>query len=347
MKKTIAVIFGGCSYEYDVSLKSAYNVLTNLDEKKYNVIPIGITKQGRWFRYTGCYENISNGSWCVSDALCVPVIASPDRETGGIIEISGNGIKRMNIDAVFPVMHGLNGEDGTVQAVFELAGIPVIGCGMLSSAVCMDKHMAHELVRARNIDVPDARLLYGNEDETEILNISKELGYPQYIKPVRGGSSIGLTKVNSSDEVIEAVRTAFLHDSKVIIEENIEGFEVGCAVMGDNDVKVGLVDEIELSEGVLDYDEKYNPKKSVIHVPARVDELTAEKISDTAKIIYKTLCCKGFARVDMFLTPDKRIVFNEVNTIPGLTEHSRFPDMMKGAGLDFADVLDSLIENSI
>lgn len=347
MKKTIAVIFGGCSDEYEVSLKSAYNVLINLDEKKYNVIPIGITKRGRWFRYTGCYENIPNGSWCVSDALCVPVIASPDREEGGIVEISDGCIKRIDIDAVFPVMHGLNGEDGTVQAVFELAGIPVIGCGMLSSAVCMDKNMAHEIVRVQNIDVPESRIPYGDEDETEVLNISKELGYPQYIKPVRGGSSIGITKVDSPDGVLEATRIAFLHDSKVLIEKNVEGFEVGCAVMGENDAIVGLVDEIELSEGVLDYDEKYNPKNSVIHVPARVDKSTAEKIADTAKTIYRALCCKGFARVDMFLTPDKRIVFNEVNTIPGLTEHSRFPNMMKGIGLAFRDVLDSLIESSL
>lgn len=347
MKKTIAVIFGGCSSEYEISLKSAYNVFINLDESKYNVVPIGITKSGGWYKYTGCYENIPDGSWCASNELCIPVIASPDRETGGIIEIRDGGMKRLDIDAVFPVMHGLNGEDGTVQAVFELAGIPVIGCGMLSSAVCMDKHIAHEIVKGRGIEVPASALLYGREKESEILHVSENLGYPQYIKPVRGGSSIGITKVNSADEVKAAVEDAFRYDSRVVIEENIEGFEVGCAVMGYRDIKIGVVDEIELTEGVLDYDEKYNPQNSVIHVPARVDGPTANRIADTAKEIYKALDCKGFARVDMFLTPDKRIVFNEVNTIPGLTEHSRFPSMMKGAGMSFKEVLDSLIESSL
>ena len=241
-------------------------------------------------------------------------------------------------------MHGKNGEDGTVQGLIELAGIPLIGCGTLSSALCMDKDRAHRLVAAADIGIPKSIVLTKQLTNIILQEKTKDLNYPLFVKPVKAGSSFGITKVYERSDLAEAVKLAFEHDNEVIIEENIEGFEVGCAILGNQELIIGEVDEIELSNGFFDYTEKYTLKSSNIHMPARIDDKTAEKIKQTAAIIYRTLGCKGFARVDMFLTPENLIVFNEVNTIPGFTSHSRYPNMMNGIGLPFQELLTRLIE---
>jgi D-alanine---D-serine ligase len=346
-RKKIAVLFGGYSSEYPVSLQSAYAIISNIDVRRYETILIGITKEGSWFRYYGDIENIPKDTWHTEDQDCVPVIMSPDRNLHGMIELRKNGNKYIRIDGAFPVLHGRNGEDGTVQGLIELAGIPLIGCGTLCSALCMDKDRAHKLVLAEGISVPKSIVLTKHYDNVILFDKTKELTYPMFVKPVKAGSSFGITKVLEKGGLPEAVKTAFDFDNEVIIEENIEGFEVGCAVLGNQELTIGEVDEIELTEGFFDYTEKYTLKSSQIHMPARIDEQTAEQIKQTAAEIYKLLGCKGFARVDMFLTPDKRIVFNEVNTIPGFTSHSRYPNMMKGIGLPFAELLARLIELGI
>ena len=337
-KKTIAVIFGGCSPEYEVSLQSAYSVLQHLDPQKYNVIPVGITRQGDWYRYCGKLENIPADIWWQVPRHLVRVAVSNSRSVRGLIELRNAGVSVAPVDLAFPVLHGQNGEDGTVQGLFELAGIPVIGCGTLASALCMDKDRAHRLVQAAGIPVPRGiTLRRGDPVDT------RDLCYPLFVKPVRAGSSFGITKIFRREDLELAVALAFEHDDTVIIEENVEGFEVGCAVMGIRDLTVGRVDEIELSHGFFDYTEKYTLKTSRIHMPARIDGATEERIRARARVIYRTLGCSGFARVDMFLRPDGEIVFNEVNTIPGFTAHSRYPNMMKGIGLSFSDMLDKLI----
>lgn len=342
-KKKIAVLFGGCSSEYGVSLQSAYSVLTELDRDKYEIIPIGITRGGDWFRFLGEPEAVLNDTWTGAPELTVPVAVSQSRSDHGIIEFRRSGPENVRIDMAFPVLHGKNGEDGTVQGVFEIAGIPVVGCGTLSSALCMDKDRAHILVAADGIAVPkSAKLTAGGNENAAAL--AEEIGYPLFVKPVRAGSSFGISKVSSPDELPAAVALAFEHDSEVIMEEFIDGFEVGCAVLGDRELTVGRVDEIELSGGFFDFDEKYTLKTSKIHMPARIDSQCEERIKATAAKIYRILGCSGFARVDMFLTPSQKIVFNEVNTIPGFTSHSRYPNMMKGIGLSFGRVLDMLIE---
>ena len=252
-------------------------------------------------------------------------------------------MKEVLFDIVFPILHGKNGEDGTIQGIFEQAGIPVVGCSTLSSALCMDKNRAHKLVSSEGIRVPSSKVFSGVITEEEILYHIKNFYYPLFVKPVRAGSSFGITKVYDRDELIGAMKTAFLHDSEVIVEEEIPGFEVGCAVLGNEGLVIGEIDEIELSEGFFDYTEKYTLKNSKIHMPARLDKKTKLRLKDTAAIIYKTLGCSGFARVDMFLTPEKEIVFNEVNTIPGFTSHSRYPNMMKGIGIEFGELIDILI----
>lgn len=337
-KKTIAVIFGGCSTEYEVSLQSAFSVLEHLNPQKYHVIPVGITRQGDWYRYLGDFCRIPDDTWTRDREQLVRVAISNSRSIRGLIEMRNTGNSVVQLDLAFPVLHGKNGEDGTVQGLFELAGIPVVGCGTLSSALCMDKDRAHKLVQAAGISVPKSVALRRGEAVD-----TSGLTYPLFVKPVRSGSSIGITKVWRAQALPAAINLAFTHDDTVIIEESIDGFEVGCAVLGIDDLTVGRADEIELSQGFFDFTEKYTLKTSKIHMPARIDPATEKRIQETAKTIYRVLGCSGFARVDMFLRPDGEIVFNEVNTIPGFTSHSRYPNMMKGIGLSFPEMLDKLM----
>ena len=346
LRKQIAILFGGCSPEYSVSLQSAYSVITHIDRKKYTPILIGISNAGDWFKYDGEIEKIPADTWW-NEKDCIPVVVSPNRTVHGILTIKNGKIKEMYIDAAFPVLHGKNGEDGTVQGLFELAGIPVVGCGVLSSALCMDKDRAHKLVQAAGISVPQSFVLQNDMDAEIALMQAEEIGYPLFVKPVGAGSSYGITKVTERNQLPAALKLAFSYDNKVIIEECISGFEVGCAVLENDGLMVGEVDEIELEKGFFDFTEKYTLKTSSIHVPARISAEEATKIKEMAKLIYKTLDCRGFARVDMFLDDTGRIVFNEVNTIPGFTTHSRFPNMMKAVHISFEQIISIAIDKAV
>ena len=343
MKKRIAVLFGGNSTEYEVSLQSAYSVLKNMDKEKYEIIPIGITREGEWYHYTGEYSHIEDNTWMNETEHIFPVVVSQSRLDKSLIQFSKEHCEWIKIDLAFPVLHGKNGEDGTLQGLFELAGIPVVGCGTLSSALCMDKDRAHIVVQAMGIAVPKGITLKQWEQQEALSKIDKDLTYPLFVKPIRSGSSFGITKVSEKAQLEKAVENAFQYDDEVIVEEAIDGFEVGCAVLGKDELTVGRVDEIELSGGFFDFTEKYTLQSSKIHMPARIDKDTQQRIQETAKVIYKALDCSGFARVDMFLTKKNEIVFNEVNTIPGFTTHSRYPNMMKGIGMTFEEILERLI----
>ncbi len=343
-RKSVVVVFGGCSSEYEVSLHSAYAVISNIDRSKYDVITLGITREGQWYRYTGSAEKIQDNTWFLDKQHCHAALISPDRPRGLLLELDGSSVTRTEIDIVFPVLHGKNGEDGTIQGLCELAGIPIVGCGTLSSALCMDKHRAHELVSHIGIRVPDAVCFETPPSDEEIMKVTEKLSLPVFVKPVKAGSSFGITKVMGAEDLAAAVHIAFSHDNAVIVEEGIEGFEVGCAVLGNDALTIGRVDEIELKDGFFDYTEKYTLKTSKIHMPARIDEDIEARIKETAARIYRALGCSGLARVDMFLTPDQDIVFNEVNTIPGFTSHSRYPNMMKGIGINFPQLVDILID---
>lgn len=345
-RKRIAILFGGCSPEYGVSLQSAYSVITHLDREKYEPVLIGISNAGDWSQYVGEIEKILIDTWC-NEEDCIPVVVSPNRTVHGIVTIKNGKIRETHIDAVFPVLHGKNGEDGTVQGMFELAGIPVVGCGVLSSALCMDKDRAHKLVQAAGISVPQSFVLQSGEDAEAAIRQAERIGYPLFVKPVRAGSSYGITKVTGWNQLPEALKLAFSYDNTVIVEECISGFEVGCAVLENDGFVVGEVDEIELENGFFDFTEKYTLKTSSIHVPARISAEKAGEIKETAKLIFKTLDCRGFARVDMFLDDTRRIVFNEVNTIPGFTTHSRFPNMMKAAGISLEQVISMAVDRAV
>jgi len=211
----------------------------------------------------------------------------------------------------------------------------------------MDKDRAHKLISLAGIRVPGSFCYEKMPSEEELLSAAQILKLPVFVKPVKTGSSFGITKVESISDLSEAVRMAFSYDDVVLIEENIEGFEVGCALVGNHDIKTGRIDEIELSGGFFDYVEKYSLKTTKIHMPARINEETEQRLQNSAKVIYRALGCSGYARVDMFLTPENEIVFNEANTIPGFTNHSRFPNMMKGIGIEYPELVDMLIALSL
>nr|WP_325214248.1 D-alanine--D-serine ligase VanG [uncultured Oscillibacter sp.] len=342
----IAVLFGGCSPEYGVSLQSAAAVLRHMDKSRYEPVMVSISRAGDWFHYTGPVDSIESDTWHNVET-CVPAVMRPDRSAPALLVFGPGDMREIHLDAAFPVLHGQNGEDGTVQGLFELAGVPLVGCGVLASALCMDKDRAHKLAQAAGVAIPQSTVLERWMGVTVAMAEGETLGYPLFVKPVRAGSSYGITKVLERGQLPAALELAFAYDDHVILEEAIPGFEVGCAVLGNEVLTVGEPDEIELTEGLFNFTEKYTLETSAIHVPARVPTEQREQIKANAKRIYRALGCQGFARVDQFLTPDGKLIFNEVNTIPGFTAHSRYPNMMKAAGMSFEQVISSLIELAV
>ncbi len=344
MKKTILVLFGGCSAEYAVSLQSAYGVLTHLDRDRYEILTMGIDQEGLWYLYEGPWEKIPQDTW--KEASCRRAFLLPDRQIHGIFCETEEGGRYRRIDVLLPVLHGKNGEDGTVQGIAEAAGIPVAGCGVLASALAMDKHRAHILAEAAGIAAPRGTVVQGADADEVIWKAAEGLSGPLFVKPVRSGSSFGITRVTDRGQLPEAVRKAAAYDREVLLEEQVDGVEIGCGVLGTGRLVTGRPDEIQLSGGFFDYEEKYTLKTSKIHMPARISAETEEQVRKSARQVYRALDCSGFARVDFFLTRDGKLYFNEVNTIPGMTAHSRYPAMMQGIGLSLSEVLEQLLEEA-
>jgi D-alanine---(R)-lactate ligase len=341
MKKlTIAILFGGCSEEHDVSVKSAMEIASCIDTRKYEPIYIGITRSGVW----SICERPCPG-WEDTDRR--PAVISPDREAHGLLVVESGECRAVRIDAVFPVLHGRSGEDGAVQGLLELSGIPHVGCDIQSSAICMDKSLAYVVARSAGIDTPEFSVV--SAAETAVPNA---LAYPVFVKPARSGSSFGVSRIECEDELDSAFATARQYDSKVVIEQAVIGTEVGCAVLGNgSDLFAGEVDQIELLHGIFRIHQEAEPEKgsqnAVVTVPADLPEAQREQVRETAKSIYVALGCRGLARVDMFLQADGRIVLNEVNTMPGFTSYSRYPRMMAAAGISGSELIDRCISLSL
>ena len=280
-KKRIGIIFGGKSPEHDVSLESAYSVITNMNEEKYDKVLIGITKEGNWYKYEGEIENIKDNTW-EKEGKSTKIIISTNPEDKGIIELENNN-KLIKLDAILPILHGSNGEDGTIQGLIALSGIPLIGCDTLSSSLCMDKHLSHKIVESYGIKVAKGIVINDNTSNTEIDEKLKQLKYPLFVKPMRAGSSFGITKVENKNEIEGAIKEALKYDKEIIIEENIDGIEIGCAVLGNEELIVGEIDEIELSKGFFSYPEKYTLETSKIHVPARINKEKSDEAKEIAK----------------------------------------------------------------
>lgn len=348
--KRIGIIFGGRSSEYDVSLESVRGVIENMDPSRWEPVLIGIDRKGCWYLYQGDVNAVYKDEW-QGQKECYPAAACMDPCFHGIF-VWKKGLREeaeiISLDGAFPVLHGRNGEDGTVQGMLLLAGIPVIGCGVLASALSMDKDMAHRVAKEAGVLVPDSFTV--DRDDFSVCKLDERMerfSYPVFVKPCRAGSSFGVTLVETREKLVYALEKAFRYDSRAVVEERIPGVEVGCAVMGGRRPLIGEVDEIELSSGFFDYQEKYTLKTSKIHVPAPIEAETARRVKETALKIYERFDCSGFARIDMFLTKDQRIYFNEVNTIPGFTAHSRFPRMMQATGYSMGEIVNRIIEECL
>ncbi|MDR1159227.1 MAG: D-alanine--(R)-lactate ligase [Syntrophomonadaceae bacterium] len=335
-KLKVAILFGGCSEEHDVSVKSASEIAANIDTEKYEPKYIGITKAGDW----KMCEN-PHTDWEYGD--CRPAVLSPDKKTHGLLVIQNGEYQILRVDVLFPVLHGKSGEDGSVQGLFELSGIPYVGCDIQSSAICMDKSLTYTVARSAGVATPDYWVLDDGDGPGK-----DALTYPVFVKPARSGSSFGVKKVSGGDELDDAIKAARRYDRKVLIEQAISGCEVGCAVLGNGSGLIaGEVDQIKLTHGFFRIHQESAPEKgsenATITVPAGLPAEERERIRKTAKTIYKTLGCQGLARVDMFLQEDGLIVLNEVNTLPGFTSYSRYPRMMSAAGITLPELIDRLI----
>ncbi len=336
-KINVAVLFGGCSEEHTVSIKSAMELAANIDTEKYQPFYIGITKTGVWkLCEKPCLDWERYAEYTV--------VFSPGRNTHGMLIQKKDGYEPQSVDVVFPMIHGKFGEDGSIQGLLELSGIPYVGCDIQSSVICMDKSLAYTVVKNAGIEVPDFQIIQ-NSDNLE----TEKFIFPLFVKPARSGSSFGVNKVEKAEDLCTAIKEAKTYDRKVLVEQAVSGSEVGCAVLGTGtDLIVGKVDQISLKHGFFKIHQEAQPEKgsenATIKVPADLPEEVRERIQETAKKIYQTLGCKGLARIDLFLREDGHIVLNEVNTMPGFTSYSRYPRMMTAAGFTLSELIDRLIE---
>ncbi|MGL4790501.1 MAG: D-alanine--D-alanine ligase family protein [Anaerotignaceae bacterium] len=343
-KKTVVVLFGGQSSEHEVSRISASTIISNINQEKYYVLPVGITKEGSWMIYNGPVENIKTGDW---EKFGTPAIISPDASQKGLLKIIGDKVKLIPIDVIFPVLHGLYGEDGTVQGLFELAQIPYVGCGVLASAVSMDK--VYTKIIAKNAKINQADYVFVAKDEIKkksvATKIEKKLGYPCFIKPSNAGSSVGITKAHNKEELINGLKVASEHDNKIIVEKFVKGRELECSVLGNHNIATSGIGEILPAAEFYDYDAKYNNADSKTIIPATLSEEIATEIQKAAVKIFKAVDGKGLARVDFFLEDEtNRIIFNELNTLPGFTAISMYPKLWEEAGMPIETLIDSLID---
>jgi D-alanine--(R)-lactate ligase len=332
----VGIIFGGRSEEHPVSVKSAREVAKNLDTGKYEPFWVGITRSGAWRLCDGPGGNWENGG-------CRAAVLSPDSSAPGLLVLERGRCETLNLDVVLPVLHGRLGEDGAVQGLLELSGIPYAGCDIQSSALCMDKSLTYLVARSAGIATPNFLVVTAGED----IDPSR-LAYPVFVKPARSGSSFGVSKVSGKEELPDAVNSARRFDSKVLIEEAVAGSEVGCAILGNGtDLIAGEVDRVALSRGFFRIHQESAPESgsenATFIVPADISAESRSAVRETAKAVYRALGCRGLARVDTFVREDGTVVLNEVNTLPGLTSYSRYPRMMAAAGLPLAEVIDQVI----
>jgi len=346
-KLSLCVIFGGASSEHEVSCVSAGSVLRHLSKEKYDIHTLGITRSGRWLYYEGDIEKIPTGDW--ESGKVTPCSVLPDSELHGLA-IFSEPVKMIPLDAAFPVLHGKNGEDGTIQGLFELAGIPYVGCGVYASSAGMDKAFTKLVVE--KIGVKQAKYVtfrnfeYKKEGEALLESAEKELGYPIFVKPASAGSSVGISKAKNRQELKTAVELAFEHDFKAVLEEAIVGRELETAVLGNTDVQVACVGEVLAADEFYTYDAKYNNKASETVIPAQnMPEGKADEIREAARKIFMALDGRGLSRVDFFLREkDHAVIFNEINTLPGFTGISMYPKLFDAVGVDYRELVEKLVD---
>lgn len=348
MKKHIAVLFGGASTEHEVSCISAACVIDNIDKEKFEVSKIGITKDGIWFLFDGSTDDMRSQKWLEKSEHLRAAILSPCSVHHGFLVLDKQNKKYeiVRVDAVFPVLHGKNGEDGTMQGLLRIAGIPFVGCDTYSSAICMDKVSTKILCERENI--PTVPFICArNTPELDmnklIRQIEENFSYPVFIKPANAGSSVGITKATDRASLVDGIDIAFTNDRKILIEKAVKGKEIEVAVLGNNTPIASPCGEINPNADFYDYNTKYIADTAEYFIPARLDTEQGEKIRSAALNIYKTLDCSGLSRVDFFACEDGSYYLNEINTIPGFTPISMYPSLMKQSGFTYAVLIEKLI----
>ncbi|MEG0847473.1 MAG: D-alanine--D-alanine ligase family protein [Niameybacter sp.] len=345
MKENVLVLLGGQSSEHEVSLKSATTIISQMDTDKYEIYPVGITQEGHWLLYTGNNLDFTCNRW---KEVGIPAILSPDATRKSLVVLKKEEPPVfIKIDKVFPVLHGKNGEDGTIQGICKLARIPFVGCGVVASAVSMDKAFTKIVVKEKGVPQADFVLVYEREmqDEAQVVaKVEGAFGYPYFIKPANAGSSVGISKAHNKEELIAGLKEALKHDVKVLVEETIIGREVETAVLGNGEVQVSGVGEILAAAEFYDFDAKYNNAESKTVVDASLDASVKEQIRSYAKDVFEAVEGKGISRVDFFVKEDGGIIFNEINTLPGFTSISMYPMLWRAAGLETKELVTKLLD---
>ena len=343
-KKTVAVVFGGCSSEHEVSCVSATTVISNINTQEYDIVMIGITKEGRWLKVEST-EAITSGTW--TEGTCKAVI-SPDREQKAVLFMENGEVSMQKVDVVFHVMHGLNGEDGTIQGLLELADIPYVGCGVLASAVSMDKLYTKIIVDTLGIRQAKYVSLVNKEieaPEAKVVEIEEKLGYPVFIKPSNAGSSQGVSKAHDREELLTGIKMAAEHDRKILVEEAIVGRELECAVLGGREVKASGIGEILAAAEFYDYEAKYHNAESKTVISPELPDGKAQEIAEAATRIFCAVDGFGLSRVDFFMeSGTNEIIFNEINTLPGFTGISMYPMLWEAKGISKPVLVSKLLD---
>ncbi|MFY0652527.1 MAG: D-alanine--D-alanine ligase [Cyclobacteriaceae bacterium] len=339
-KINVAILFGGKSAEHEISLRSAKNVVDAIDKNKYNPILIGIDQQGRWSLAQSILESSVTK---LANSSAADEVAMLPQSNGSLSKYGAENLGDQ-VDVVFPILHGPFGEDGTMQGLLKLANVPFVGAGVLGSAVGMDKDIMKKLLRDADLPIGKFVTARMGENVPSFEEVTKELGNPCFIKPANLGSSVGINRAETEEEYEAAVKEAFEYDNKIIIEEFIDGREIECAILGNEDPKASVVGEISFNDSFYSYDAKYIDEDGYrIDIPARISEGQQAEIQEVAIKTFKVLECEGFARVDVFLTKDNRILVNEINTIPGFTKISMYPKLWEASGIKYTDLIDKLI----
>ncbi|MBQ6720412.1 MAG: D-alanine--D-alanine ligase [Oscillospiraceae bacterium] len=349
MKKlSVCVLFGGMSPEHEVSLRSAEAVLNNIDHNKYNVFPVGIAKDGDWILFGGKdYSMLPTGEWEKYPKNRRAAI-SPVRGQG-LLSFEGDCVVREWIDVVFPVLHGENGEDGAMQGLLKLAGIPYVGPHVAASAVAMDKTLTKLVVDHAGVPQAAWHLVHRSELSNHMNNIldvlEKKFQYPMFVKPAGTGSSVGVSKAADRDALDRALMNAAKYDEKILVEEFIHGREIEVAVMGNDNPVASICGEIDSGADFYDYEAKYVTDTSRAYIPARIPEDVQEVVREYAIKVYSAIGCQGLSRVDFFVTyEDNRVVFNEINTLPGFTSISMYPKLFAASGIRYSQLIDLLLQ---
>ena len=342
--RNVLVLFGGVSPEHEVSLRSAASVLSQIDRTRNAVTTVGITKDGRWLYTAADCAAIEDGSWEKQPGL--PAMLSCDRSDRGLYLFENGRTRRVPVDVVLPMLHGENGEDGRLQGLFELAGLPFVGPGMRASVCAMDKALTKVVLAAAGIRQADYLVMRRTMDRERIVaQVESRFCYPVFVKPCGTGSSCGVSKAKNRSELLNALQLAFQYDEKLLVEEFIEGREIEVAVLGDRDgVYASCPGEICSGVEFYDYEAKYLADCASFYVPAQLESEMEEHVRETAVRVYETMGCRGLARVDFFVRKDDgAVVFNEINTIPGFTSISMYPKLFAASGIAYPDLLDKLI----